>query len=277
MASRRRSTVIYGTIVVVVALVAALTIRALWNTAQNHLAYDHCTLGTYELDTSQTAVAATMVAATTSYQPALPERAAVLALAAGLQESKLRNLPPGAGDRDSVGVLQQRPSQGWGGGDVANLQDVFKATTEFLDHLVKVDGWQTLPLAEAIQDVQISADGSAYAPHEPEATALADSLSGRTPAGVTCTFAKPTQVASATQVASKVASELPVNAPTTAQTTVTVPRAGWQTVAWFVAHADQLGIESVDFQGKQWTRAKGWHDRPTASGSAVVATMATIG
>ena len=38
----------------------------------------------------------------------------MLVLAAGLQESKLSNLAPGEGDRDSVGVLQQRPSQGWG-------------------------------------------------------------------------------------------------------------------------------------------------------------------
>lgn len=277
MASRRRITVIYGVVLLVVALAAGLTIRAVWNTTQSHLAYDHCTLGTYELDTSQTAVAASMVAAVSSYQPVLPERAAVLALAAGLQESKLRNLPPGAGDRDSVGVLQQRPSQGWGGGDVANLQNVFKATTEFLAHLVKIDGWQTLPLAEAIQDVQISADGSAYAQHETEATALADALIGRTPAGVNCTFGKPTQIATVAQVAAKVDGELPINAPTTAPGTITVPGAGWQTAAWFVAYADQLGIDAVDYRGKQWTRAKGWQDRPAAGASAVVATMAAVG
>src|SRR5438445_11164855 len=97
-----------------------------------------CTVGGYHLDTSQAAIAATMVGAVTSFHPTLTDRAATLALAAALQESKLRNLAPGAGDRDSVGVLQQRPSQGWGNGDANTLQDVFEATTEFLQHLVKI-------------------------------------------------------------------------------------------------------------------------------------------
>ena len=51
---------------------------------------------------------------------------------------RLRNLAPGDGDRDSVGVLQQRPSQGWGGGDPNALTDVGEATKEFLDALIDV-------------------------------------------------------------------------------------------------------------------------------------------
>src|SRR5262249_37625942 len=161
-----------------------------------------------------------------------------LALAAALQESKLRNLAPGAGDRDSVGVLQQRPSQGWGNGDVNNLQDVFKATTEFLQHLVKIDGWQTMPLADAVQTVQVSADGSKYAQHEKKASALAQALLGRVPKAVTCHFGKPTQVAAAHTVATRLAAELPVRKPAISGPVITVPGARWQTVAWLVAYAD---------------------------------------
>src|SRR5579875_2287000 len=124
-----------GIIVVVAAAVvvgAAFGLRSLWNTAKTAFASDTCTIGAYDLDPSQAAVASTMVGAVTQYRIRLPERAAVLVLAAALQESKLTNLPPGEGDRDSVGVLQQRPSQGWGGGSAARLTDVTEATREFL-------------------------------------------------------------------------------------------------------------------------------------------------
>jgi hypothetical protein len=268
MASRTRSRTIYIVLVIVLAIVAAVVVRALWNTAKSSLAYEHCTVGTYDLDPAQAAVASTIVGVVTTRQ--LPERAAVLALAAGLQESKLRNLPPNAGDRDSVGVLQQRPSQGWG--TAAQLNDVHYATGAFLDALLKVNGWQTLDLATAVQAVQRSADGSAYAQHEPEAQQLADALIGKPPAAITCQFNKPTVVATVTAVSAAVRADLPVNQPSTAGLTISVPGAAWQTAAWFVANAYRLGIEQVAYGGKVWTRAKGWHSA-TAAASAVVATM----
>ena len=268
---RRR--VLVAAIVLVVLGIGTAVIYGVWNKASSKFAEEDCTVGGYTIDTSQAAVAATMVGAVTSYSPALPDRAAVLVLAAGLQESKLRNLAPGEGDRDSVGVLQQRPSQGWGGGDPAKLQNVFYATTQFLKHLVKVDGWAQLPLADAVQAVQISADGSAYAPHEPEATALATALLGRQPSGITCTFPKPTVIATSTDVATRVAADLPINRPTAAGTSITVRGAHWQTASWFVAYADRLGIDSVSYAGKTWTRAKGWKTS-TAPATQVTATMA---
>src|SRR3954452_14804473 len=188
----RRLTVLFAVAVIVIG--GGYALKALWSTAKAHFVADTCTIGNYEVDTDQAAVASTMVGAVTKYRVRLPERATVLALAAALQESKLRNLAPGAGDRDSVGVLQQRPSQGWGGGDAAKLSDVTEATREFLAALVKVPKWRTLPLADAIQAVQISADGSAYAQHEAEASALAAALQGRSIAAISCTFDKPTKV-----------------------------------------------------------------------------------
>lgn len=275
MANRSRTRVVLVTAVVVVAAAAlAVGAKALWTTAKAQFASNTCSIASYDLDTGQAAVAASMVAAVTSHRPALPESAAVLALAAGLQESKLRNLPPGSGDRDSVGVLQQRPSQGWGGGNIANLEDVFKATTEFLDRLVEVPSWQNLPMAEAIQEVQRSADGSAYAKHEQEATALATALLGKQPQPVSCSFDKPTSVAPAATVASRLRAELPVHTPAVSGNRITIAGARWQSVAWLVSYADRLGIDSVSYDGKRWTRAKGWKTDRTASADAVVAEMA---
>jgi hypothetical protein len=255
--------------VIVLALIgAAFAVRAFWDSAMDHFTADGCTVGSYDVDTSQAAVASTMVGVVT--RRALPERAAVLALAAGLQESKLRNLSAGEGDRDSVGVLQQRPSQGWG--TETQLGDVRFATGAFLDALVKVPQWQELDLAVAVQDVQISADGSAYAQHEEEAQALSDALTGKPPAAITCSFHKPTEVAPAATVASQVRRDLPVNQPTTAESTIRVPGASWQTVAWFVANADRLGIDDVAYRSKHWTRAKGWKSS-SASAAEVIATL----
>lgn len=263
---------------------AYVGVRSLWNTATKQATYDHCTIGGYDLDPEQAAVAATMTGAVAKYTPALPERATVLVLAAALQESKLHNLPPGAGDRDSVGVLQQRPSQGWGKVDgqpdsIADrrqrLNDVGEATREFLVAMVKVPRWQTKPLAEVVQAVQISADGSAYAQHEPEATALARALDGTRPRGITCDFEAPTKVASTTRVADLVQGDLPINPPRTTTNEVTVRGAHWQTAAWFVAYAYQLGIDRVSYQGHTWSRAHGW-ETSQATATAVVATMANL-
>jgi cell wall-associated NlpC family hydrolase len=107
-------------------------------------------------------------------QRKLPAQASIDILAAGMQESTLTNLDHG--DRDSLGWLQQRPSQGWG--TPAQLMDPVYAAGKFLDRLARVPLWQSLPPAAAIQKVQISGDGSLYDKWVPMATALASSLLG---------------------------------------------------------------------------------------------------
>jgi hypothetical protein len=248
-----------------------LLVRTLWRTATHGTAATQCVAGSYYVDPDQAAVASSMVGVVITR--ALPERAAVLALAAGLQESKLENLPLGSGDRDSVGVLQQRPSQGWG--TPSQLNDIQYATGKFLDALVKEPDWQTKSLADAIQEVQVSADGSAYAAHEPEAQALADALTGVRLAGLSCSFPAPSQVATPAQVASAVTTDLPVNPPTldTAGRSVSVPGASWATAAWFIANADRLGIDSVSYSQRTWSRTKSWHNDTSASSGAVVAVL----
>jgi hypothetical protein len=262
-----------GTVALVVVLVAvvglAIGARALWNAAQSVVRSEGCDFGSYNVELARSQNAATMVSVV--LKRALPERAAVLVIGAALQESKLDNIPSGQGDRDSVGVLQQRPSQGWG--TAAALSDVHYATSKFLDALVKVPNWQTDPLADVIQKVQISADGSAYARHEAQAQAMSDALTGNTEAGVSCHFGKPGQVAAISTVATMLASDLPVNAPITSGRNLTVVGAGWATAAWLVTHADSLGVDQVAYAGQRWQRSNGWRADATAGAAAVLATM----
>ncbi|MEU6664012.1 C40 family peptidase [Streptomyces sp. NPDC046821] len=98
----------------------------------------------------------------------IPAKGQIVALATALQESGLRNLT--YGDRDSLGLFQQRPSMGWG---TANeILDPVHASTKFYEGLKKVSGWQSLSITQAAQAVQKSGFPEAYAKWEPLATAL---------------------------------------------------------------------------------------------------------
>ncbi len=88
----------------------------------------------------------------------LPERATVIALATAMQESTLRNLD--YGDRDSLGLFQQRPSQGWGSPD--QVQDPVYAAGKFYDGLVEIPNWETGDFTLVADAVQRSAYPLAY-------------------------------------------------------------------------------------------------------------------
>ncbi|WP_449657791.1 C40 family peptidase [Streptomyces melanogenes] len=108
----------------------------------------------------------------TGQQLGIPARGQVIALATALQESDLRNLP--GGDRDSLGLFQQRPSQGWGSRE--QILDPVYAATRFYRALKSVVGWEQMPLTVAAQKVQKSGFPDAYAKHEPLATALQQAI-----------------------------------------------------------------------------------------------------
>ena len=111
----------------------------------------------------------------------VPPRGWIIALATAMQESSLRNLP--GGDRDSVGLFQQRPSQGWG--TVEQLRKPEYAANAFYQRLLEVPDWWQLPLAEAAQAVQRSAFPDAYAQWEADARNLAAAITGTTSQGLT--------------------------------------------------------------------------------------------
>ncbi|MGW7724972.1 C40 family peptidase [Streptomyces canus] len=132
-----------------------------------------------ELPAEQVPNAATIVAAGLSLD--VPRKGQIIALATAMQESRLRNL--GYGDRDSLGLFQQRPSQGWG--SAQQIRDPVYASEQFYKHLLKVSGWQQMTVAQAAQAVQRSAYPDAYAQWESLATALQDAIAKTFPGGGT--------------------------------------------------------------------------------------------
>jgi cell wall-associated NlpC family hydrolase len=104
----------------------------------------------------------------------LPERAEIVALATAMQESGLQNLSYGTSD--SLGLFQQRPSQGWG--TPAEIMDPVVSSRSFYEALVQVVDWESLPVTVAAQAVQRSAYPDAYAQWQPIATRLAASFGG---------------------------------------------------------------------------------------------------
>ncbi|WP_430788227.1 hypothetical protein [Actinoplanes sp. G11-F43] len=124
----------------------------------------------------QVANAAVIVAVGQRLQ--VPARGQVIAVATAMQESSLINLP--GGDRDSVGLFQQRPSQGWGTPE--QLQDPQYAATKFYTTLLAIPGWQLMTVTAAAQAVQISAYPQAYAKWEPDAVHLVSVVTGTTTA-----------------------------------------------------------------------------------------------
>ena len=185
----------------------------------------------------------------------LPPHAATVALATALQESKLRNLE--GGDRDSVGLFQQRPSQGWG--TVAQLRDPVYAATAFYEKLEKLPGWETLPITEAAQEIQRSGVPDAYAQWEPQARAMAAAFTGQFPAALTCrnlTLAAPGDLATTA-----------TNELGTAKLSGAHPAGqGWAYASWLVGRAEALGVDKVSFAGQTWTAESGAWAQDSAAG-----------
>jgi hypothetical protein len=177
----------------------------------------------------------------------MPDHAVTVALATALQESGLRNLP--GGDRDSAGLFQQRPSQGWG--TYAQVTDPVHATSAFYDKLRSEPNWPTLSVTQAAQLVQRSATPEAYARWEPVARSLARALTGEDPAALTCHDL--TLTVPGADVARLAAGELG-----TAKLSGPQPNArGWAIASWLVAHAARLGLDTVTYDGRSWTAEQG--------------------
>ena len=102
----------------------------------------------------------------------LPSRAWLVALATAMQESTLRNID--YGDRDSLGLFQQRPSQGWG--SPAEVTDPQYSARKFYDALQGSGNWEAKPVTKAAQDVQRSAFPNAYAKWEGLAAQLVGTI-----------------------------------------------------------------------------------------------------
>jgi len=224
----------------------------------------------------------------------MPARAASIALATAFQESKLRNID--YGDRDSIGLFQQRPSQGWG--TRKQILDPVYSTNAFYDALEKVDGYEDMEITVAAQAVQRSAYPDAYADHEADGRALASALTGHSPATFSCDLdggapsADTELVASGlTPRADTLRTELLTRfgrldlggfAPEGVSTghmegsahydgraidvfvrpvSAATNAKGWAIAHWAVANAARLQIRTVIFDDRIWTAGRqGWRD-----------------
>lgn len=206
----------------------------------------------------------------------LPPRATTIAIATAFQESKIHNID--YGDRDSVGLFQQRPSQGWG--TPTQLQDPHYAIGAFYDALVKVKGYETMVINDAAQRVQRSGHPGAYAQHEAYARALASALRGYSPARFTCQV-NPGPGGSTTKVVRDVARAFgditvtrdgdDASYPLTGRA-ADVRARGWAIAQYLVGQASTLGISTVSFDGRTWTATsshEGWQKDAGASRTAV--------
>jgi hypothetical protein len=209
------------------------------------------------LATGQAGIAATI--AGVARQDALPRRAVTVAYATALQESKLQNLH--YGDRDSVGIFQQRPSQGWG--TTRQLENPVYATTKFFAALARVPGYLHLPVYQAAQAVQHSADGTAYSQYVPSASVLAGAFTGRAPHAVWCWFSGAghgqAKLTAAARGLTRAFGQLPVHRAADPVLAVRVRGTadGWAVAAWLVSHSGSYLISGVRYDGYQWTAAKG--------------------
>ncbi|HEX2246932.1 MAG TPA: hypothetical protein VHH13_05215 [Arthrobacter sp.] len=270
---RRRS-------VLVLLVLLALVVGGLWLAATSIdrsqlLVRERCTAvvgpETFELAPDQAANAALI--AGISMQRGLPPRAASIALATAIQESKLRNI--GHGDDagpDSRGLFQQRPTQGWGTEE--QVMDPVYATNRFFSVLEEIPDYESLPITVAAQQVQRSAYPEAYADHEGEGKAFASALTGHSPGALNCVLKAAESAGDPAEVEAALEVSHPGLETVVEDGTLRVEasdRTGWAVAQWAVASAKELNIESVSYAGLSWQRSDGdWLAAGSETGTVVI-------
>lgn len=209
----------------------------------------------------------------TSVQRGMPARAATIGLATALQESRLVNID--YGDRDSVGLFQQRPSQGWG--TVEEIMDPAYSTAQFYEALATVDGYTEMEITEAAQTVQRSGFPDAYAQHEPRARAWASALTGWSEGALNCDLSTTTTGGSVEGLSDRVLQDYggavtaAVDATSEGDRVVLntddlvfvsggeADRIAWGVAQWAVAVAAEQHVVTIQVDDSVWDRqAGGW-------------------
>lgn len=239
----------------VVAALAATGLVVLYGYNKTPLPFqDHCEVRvadqTVSIDLDQAHYASIIAGVAT--QRRLVPRATTIALATAYQESGLHNLD--YGDRDSLGLFQQRPSQGWG--TASEVMDPWYAANAFYAALVKVPGWQDGDVNDVAQAVQRSGHPNGYARHVENARRVASALTGETPASLTCLARRP-NAADPGALAGFLGKTLPADArviTSAAGLTVTAPdnRAAWSAAHIVVANAGEFGVRRVVVGRASW-------------------------
>ena len=252
--SPRQRRLVAGLVVVVLAVTgtaAVLGVRHLRTLVSGEQCLVTASGSTFSWAPDQASNAAAITAI--AVQRGMPPRAATIAIATAMQESKVRNVK--FGDRDSLGLFQQRPSQGWGTAE--QILDPEYSTNKFYDALEKIKGYQTMDIAQAAQKVQRSAAGDAYAQHEAQARVTASTLSGQTHSGIVCALEDPATPGDPAAVAALVEKDFGVSAEEGKDTVTfqadSADRA-WAVASWAVARANDTGATRVVVGDREWRR-----------------------
>jgi len=263
--SRRRRLTAGVAVVCAIALavgiyVAVRQVKPLFVSSGCHAGAGH---GAVTLEPDQAANAATIAAV--AQQRAMPRRAVTIAYAAAMQESHLHNVE--YGDRDSVGIFQQRPSEGWG--PARRLRDPVYAATRFFQVLATVHGYRRMPVYRAAQAVQRSADGYAYSQYQPLAAELTTAFTGEAPHAVWCwpsgsgSASGRANLSDAQSGLVKAFGPVGMSESGTARDAPSLlvrPRPGgdgWTVAAWLVTHAGKYRLHEVRYAGLVWRSASG--------------------
>lgn len=203
------------------------------------------------LTSEQTFHAATIAAV--GHRDGMNERAVAVAIATSFQESGLANLD--YGDRDSLGLFQQRPSVGWGSEE--EILDPVYASFKFYEKLRRIEGWEEMAIGDAAQAVQVSAYPDEYHKWEDDAFVIASALAGDQEAGVRCMVTEDRDRSSEAATLTEAyeyewgAAVSAVDGPT-----VTIEAAdaaaGWHRASWAVAKSLEWDIASVEYAGRVW-------------------------
>ena len=207
--------------------------------------------GSVSLTAEQAQMASVVIAA--SLERGLPERAAVIALATAYQESSLRNLDHG--DRDSLGLFQQRPDPRFEWGTAEQIMDPWYSSLRFYEELVKFPDWETADINDQAQAVQRSGHPEAYRKHVPKAEILAAAGHGSAREAVTCM--QPADLSSPISApVEEVLSHVPGVEVTTTETSVkfTAPdeQTLWAAAQLALLNTYQSGISSINVQGMKY-------------------------
>lgn len=297
-------------LVVVLVVAGLLAVAALWAVHKlgniSIFQSSGCTAsspaGSMSLDLEQAKNASTITAVGLSMN--VPNFGIEVALATARQESKLHNLD--YGDRDSVGLFQQRPSQGWG--TQTQILDPVYAATKFYQALLNVSGWQSMALTDAAQAVQKSGSPTAYAQWDQFATVVAAVFTGAAGAGLGCTLDGPTfppqskgSAALLTGRGQAVVNQMRTEfgaanvgkidgiAADGLSFTVAAPGSvsggaasarEWAYANWAAAQAETMGIAQVSYGGRTWSAsdgASGWKPDSSATANAGSVHIAMVG
>ena len=204
----------------------------------------------------------------------LVPRAASIALATAYQESGIRNLD--YGHADSIGLFQQRPSQGWG--SIEEIMDPWYSATAFYRALVKVKTWQDGDINDVAQAVQRSGHPEAYRKHVSNARALASALTGQTPAVFSCSVRSPGSPdpdGMSDYLRKTYGKAVTVTATEDGlRVEARDPRAAWSVAQVAVAGTARYGLEKVSLGRWTWTHSPwspaAWHGPSPAVGPTVV-------